>query len=145
MAMARDACFEKIALSLDKDEHYQNEIYTISGKDLAKEEWLNANGISIDGFDPNNPDETNQLRFTVIGLVFLLFGILPGFYFGKYGALLLLKKLSGGTVGSTVYVKAAVVAGIGVGIICAAAISVVIAGLLCMAVDSMRSTSVARR
>jgi hypothetical protein len=64
------------------------------------------------------------------GLVFLVFGILPGFYFGSYGALILLQKLMGGAVEPTLFMRAAIVMGIGVGIAAAAAVSLVVGGLL---------------
>ena len=64
------------------------------------------------------------------GLVFLVFGIMPGFYFGSYGTLILLQKLMGGAVEPTLFVRAAVVMGIVVGISCAAAVSLVVGGLL---------------
>ena len=64
------------------------------------------------------------------GLVFALFGIMPGFYFGSYGTLILLQKLMGGAVEPTLFVRAAVVMGIVVGIACAAAVSIVGGSLL---------------
>jgi hypothetical protein len=71
-----------------------------------------------------------KIGATVGGLVFLVFGIVPGFYFGSYGTLILLQKLMGGTVEPTLFVRAAVVMGIAVGIACAAAVSIVVGGLL---------------
>ena len=71
-----------------------------------------------------------KIGATVGGLVFLVFGIMPGFYFGSYGTLILLQKLSGGAVEPTLFVRAAVVMGIVVGIACAAAVSIVVGGLL---------------
>jgi hypothetical protein len=71
-----------------------------------------------------------KIGATVGGLVFLVFGIMPGFYFGSYGTLILLQKLMGGTVDPTLLVRAAVVMGIVVGIACAAAVSIVVGGLL---------------
>ena len=64
------------------------------------------------------------------GVVFLAFGIMPGFYFGSYGTLILLQKLMGGAVEPTLFIRAAVVMGIVVGIACAAAVSIVVGGLL---------------
>ncbi len=64
------------------------------------------------------------------GLVFLVFGIMPGFYFGSYGTLILLQKLMGGAVEPTLFVRAAIVIGIVIGISCAAAVSIVVGGLL---------------
>jgi len=71
-----------------------------------------------------------KIGATVGGLVFLAFGIMPGFYFGSYGTLILLQKLMGGTVEPTLVVRAAIVMGIVVGIACAAAVSIVVGGLL---------------
>src|SRR5512139_3688477 len=39
-----------------------------------------------------------KIGATIGGLVFLVLGIVPGFYFGSYGTLILLQKLSGGAV-----------------------------------------------
>ncbi len=64
------------------------------------------------------------------GLVFAVFGIMPGFYFGSYGTLILLQKLMGGAIEPTLFVRAAVVMGIIIGIACAAAVSLVVGGLL---------------
>jgi len=61
--------------------------------------------------------------------VFLVFGIVPGFYFGSYGTLILLQKLMGGSVEPTLFARAAIVMGIVVGIACAAAVSLVVGGL----------------
>jgi len=70
-----------------------------------------------------------KIGATVGGLVFVIFGIMPGFYFGSYGTLILLQKLMGGTVEPTLFVRAAVVMGIVVGIACVAAVSIVVGGL----------------
>ncbi len=71
-----------------------------------------------------------KIGATIGGLVFAVFGIMPGFYFGSYGTLIMLQKLMGGTVEPTLFVRAAVVIGIVVGIACAAAVSIVVGGLL---------------
>ena len=71
-----------------------------------------------------------KIGATIGGLVFLVFGIVPGFYFGSYGTLILLQKLLGGTVEPTLFVRAVIVMGIVVGIACAAAVSLVVGGLL---------------
>jgi len=71
-----------------------------------------------------------KIGATVGGLVFLVFGIMPGFYFGSYGTLILVQKLMGGAVEPTLFVRAAVVIGIVIGISCAAAVCVVVGGLL---------------
>jgi hypothetical protein len=71
-----------------------------------------------------------KIGATIGGLVFVVFGIMPGFYFGSFGTLILLQKLMGGTVEPTLFVRAAVVMGIVVGIACAAAVSLVVGGLL---------------
>ena len=79
------------------------------------------------------------------GLVFLVFGIVPGFYFGSYGTLILLQKLMGGTVEPTLFVRAAIVMGIVVGIACAATVSLVIGGLAGTALGYLVSPSKAGR
>jgi hypothetical protein len=71
-----------------------------------------------------------KIGATVGGLVFLVFGIMPGFYFGSYGTLILIQKLMGGAVEPTLFVRAAVVIGIVIGISCAAAVCIVVGGLL---------------
>jgi hypothetical protein len=71
-----------------------------------------------------------KIGATIGGLVFAVFGIMPGFYFGSFGTLILLQKLMGGAVEPTLFVRAAVVMGIMVGIACAAAVSLVVGGLL---------------
>ncbi len=71
-----------------------------------------------------------KIGATIGGLVFMVFGIMPGFYFGSYGTLILLQKLMGGAVEPTLFVRAAIVMGIAVGISCAAAVSIVVGGLL---------------
>jgi hypothetical protein len=71
-----------------------------------------------------------KIGATVGGLVFLVAGIVPGFYFGSFGTLVLLQKLMGGAVEPTLFVRAAIVMGICVGIACAATVSVVVGGLL---------------
>jgi hypothetical protein len=71
-----------------------------------------------------------KIGATIGGLVFLVLGIVPGFYFGSFGTLILLQKLMGGTVEPTLFVRAAIVVGIVIGIACSAAVSVVVGGLL---------------
>jgi len=71
-----------------------------------------------------------KIGATVGGLVFLVAGIVPGFYFGSFGTLILLQKIMGGTVEPTLFVRAAIVMGIGVGIACVATVSIVVGGLL---------------
>ena len=71
-----------------------------------------------------------KIGSTVGGLVFLVLGIVPGFYFGSFGTLILLQKVMGGTVEPTLFVRAAVVIGTLVGIVCTATVSIVVGGLL---------------
>ncbi len=86
-----------------------------------------------------------KIGATVGGLVFLAFGIMPGFYFGSYGTLIILQKLMGGAVEPTLFVRAAVVMGILVGIACAATVSIVVGGLLGTAAGFVVSTPAAIR
>ena len=71
-----------------------------------------------------------KIGAVVGGILFLAFGVMGGFYFGSYGALIILQKLMGGTVEPTLFVRAVVVAGIGVGIAATATVSIVTGGLV---------------
>ena len=71
-----------------------------------------------------------KIGATIGGLAFLIFGIVPGFYFGSYGTLILIQKLVGGAVEPTLIVRATIVMGILVGILCVAAVSIVVGGIL---------------
>jgi hypothetical protein len=86
-----------------------------------------------------------KIGATVGGLVFLVFGIMPGFYFGSFGTLILLQKLSGGTVEPTLITRALIVMGIVVGIACAAALCLVVGGLLGTAMGAIVSAPAAMR
>jgi hypothetical protein len=79
------------------------------------------------------------------GLVFVVAGIVPGFYFGSFGTLILLQKIMGGAVEPTLFVRAAIVMGIGVGIACAATVSLVVGGLLGAAMGYVVSAPAAHR
>jgi len=86
-----------------------------------------------------------KIGATIGGLVFVVFGIMPGFYFGSYGTLILLQKLMGGAVEPTLLVRAAVVMGVMVGVSCAAAVSLVVGGLLGTAMGYIVSAPAAMR
>jgi hypothetical protein len=60
----------------------------------------------------------------VIG--FLVFGIVPGFYFGSYGVVVLLSHLTGGPLEPTTIVRMLTVVGIMLGIFCIGAVSIVL-------------------
>lgn len=59
-------------------------------------------------------------------LAFLVFGLVPGFYFGSYGTLMLLSRLAGGPVEATTIVRMITVAGIVLGLFCVGAVSIVL-------------------
>ena len=59
-------------------------------------------------------------------LAFLVFGIVPGFYFGSYGTLILLSHLAGEAVEPTTIVRMLTVVGIMLGIFCVGAVSIVL-------------------
>ncbi|MEJ2183873.1 MAG: hypothetical protein P8Y66_10195 [Nitrospirota bacterium] len=63
------------------------------------------------------------------GIFFLIFGIVPGFYFGSYGTLILLSQLMGGPVEPGLITRALVVMGILLGLFCAGAVSLVLGSL----------------
>ena len=67
----------------------------------------------------------------ILGAILYPFlGILPAFYFGSYGALILLSKLMGGTVEPSLVVRAVVVMGALVGLASAACLFLVVGGLV---------------
>ncbi|MBI5098419.1 MAG: hypothetical protein HZB30_04160 [Nitrospirae bacterium] len=66
--------------------------------------------------------------FGAIG--FLLVGLIPGFYFGSYGTLVLLNHLFGGPLEATVLVRVAIAVGIILGIACVASVSIVVGAVV---------------
>lgn len=64
------------------------------------------------------------------GIVFLAFGLVPGFYFGSYGVLVTLSHLFGGPVEANILVRMLVVVGIALGVFCIGAVSVVLGSVL---------------
>ena len=70
-------------------------------------------------------------------LVFLIFGLIPGFYFGSYGALVVLQHLMGGPVEATVLVRMILAVGIMLGIACIASVSIVVGAILGTALGYM--------
>ena len=63
-------------------------------------------------------------------LAFLVAGVMPGFYFGSYGTLILLQQLMGGPVEPTLFMRAEIVIGIALGLACSAVVCVAAGGLL---------------
>jgi hypothetical protein len=68
------------------------------------------------------------------GIAFLIFGLMPGFYFGSYGTLVLLSHLTGGPVAPTIIARMLVVVGIVLGVFCVGAVSIVLGALFGTAV-----------
>jgi hypothetical protein len=64
------------------------------------------------------------------GILWMVFGIMAGFYFGSYGTLIILQKLMGGTVEPSLIARAIIVAGSVVGIATTATVSIVTGGLV---------------
>ena len=56
--------------------------------------------------------------------------MLPGFYFGSYGSLIVLKHLMGGPVEPTILVRMFMAVGILLGIVCAASVSIVVGSII---------------
>jgi len=81
-------------------------------------------------------------------IVFLVFGIVPGFYFGSYGALVLMSRLAGGPVEPTTIVRMITVVGVALGIFCGGAASIVLGSVfgtsLAWAVDVIGSLGKAK-
>ncbi|MBI4689645.1 MAG: hypothetical protein HY754_05195 [Nitrospirae bacterium] len=64
------------------------------------------------------------------GIAFLIFGLVPGFYFGSYGTLVVLKHLMGGPVEATILVRMVVAVGILLGIVCVGSVTIVVGSIL---------------
>jgi hypothetical protein len=62
-------------------------------------------------------------------IAFLAVGLVPGFYFGSYGTIVLLSHLLGEALQGTVLVRIAVVIGTMMGIFCMASVSIVVGAL----------------
>jgi len=71
-----------------------------------------------------------KIGATLGGIAFLIFGVLPGFFFGSYGTLVVLKHLVGGPVEPTVIVRMAVAVGILLGIVCIGSVSIVMGSIV---------------
>ncbi len=85
-----------------------------------------------------------KIGATAGAIAFTVFGIMPGFYFGSYGTLILLQKLMG-VVEPTLVARAAIVMGIMVGIASAAAVCLVVGGLIGTALGYVVSAPAARQ
>jgi hypothetical protein len=64
------------------------------------------------------------------GIVFLFFGIVPGFHYGGFAAVMLLSKLTGGAVEFTLLARAIVVFGVLLGILCIGTLSIVLGSVI---------------
>jgi hypothetical protein len=63
-------------------------------------------------------------------LAYLIFGIMPGFFFGSYGSLLVMSHLMGGVpVEPSMLVRVAVAVGVLMGEVCLASVSIVIGAI----------------
>lgn len=59
-------------------------------------------------------------------IVFLIFGLAPGFYFGSYGTLVVISHLVGGPVEPNIIVRMFIVVGVLLGLFCIASVSIVL-------------------
>ncbi|GBD99950.1 hypothetical protein BMS3Abin07_01997 [bacterium BMS3Abin07] len=59
------------------------------------------------------------------GIVFVVFGIVPGFYFGSAATVILLSQLAGGPLEPGIMVRMLLVVGTMLGLFCVAAVSIV--------------------
>jgi hypothetical protein len=67
-----------------------------------------------------------KMGATLGAIVFLVFGVIPGFYFGSFGTLTLLSHLAGGPVEATTIVRMITVVGVLLGMFCIGAVSIVL-------------------
>ncbi len=76
----------------------------------------------------------------VIGAIaFLFFGLVPGFYFGSYATLIILSRLIGGPLKASVIVNILVAMGIIIGIVCIAAVFIVVGAIFGTAIGYITS------
>jgi len=82
-----------------------------------------------------------RMGAVVGGIIFLVFGIVPGFYFGSYATVVLLNHLTGGPLQPSIIVRMLVVVGTIMGLFCTAAVSIVVGAvagtLLAYVVDAL--------
>ncbi|RME64222.1 MAG: hypothetical protein D6778_08340 [Nitrospirae bacterium] len=71
-----------------------------------------------------------KLGAVVGGIIFLAFGIVPGFYFGSYATVILLSHLTGGPIEPSIIMRMAVVVGTILGLFCVASASIVVGAVL---------------
>ncbi|MEW5746990.1 MAG: hypothetical protein AB1805_16295 [Nitrospirota bacterium] len=71
-----------------------------------------------------------KIGAAVGGLAFLFFGLIPGFYFGSYGSLLVMKHLLGHSVEPSLLVRMVVAVGSVLGIVSTGSVSIVIGSIL---------------
>jgi hypothetical protein len=64
------------------------------------------------------------------GITFLIFGVVPGFHYGGYGALMLFSKLADGPVDMTLGVRLVIALGIILGILCLGFMGIVLGSIL---------------
>jgi hypothetical protein len=62
-------------------------------------------------------------------VLFIIFGLIPGFYFGSYTAIILLSKIYGGPVEPNVLTRAFIVISAVLGILCSLSVSIVLGAL----------------
>lgn len=78
----------------------------------------------------NNAAKTGTKIGAVIGgIAFIFFGLLPGFYFGSYAALVILSRLLGGPLEPTITVRILTVIGVALGIFCIGSTFIVIGAI----------------
>ena len=71
-----------------------------------------------------------KMGATIGTIIFFLFGLMPGFYFGGYGAISILYKLTGGAVEPTLISRVVVVMGMLIGIFSMLTVSLVVGSLI---------------
>ena len=88
-----------------------------------------------------------RMGAVVGGIIFLVFGIVPGFYFGSYATVVLLNHLFG-PIEPSIIVRMLVVVGTIMGLFCTAAVSIVVGAvagtLLAYAVDAIAEAAKAK-
>ncbi len=71
-----------------------------------------------------------KMGAVVGGILFLIFGIMPGFYFGSYATVVLLSHLFGGPLEPNILTRVLIVIGTLLGLFCTASVSIVVGAVL---------------
>jgi hypothetical protein len=85
----------------------------------------------------------SKIGALVGSIMFLFFGLLPGFYFGGYGTVTLIHKLIGGAIEPTIFQKVLIVCGMLIGVFTMFNVFIVISAILGALIGYIASLKIA--